>query len=41
MCYSLINQVEDRIRGFEHLASIQRERFFLACLWAWKELANR
>jgi hypothetical protein len=37
----LINQVEDRIRGFEQLASSTEKRFFLACLWAWKELANR
>jgi uncharacterized protein (UPF0332 family) len=38
---SLINQVEARIRAFTNLASSNEKRFFLACLWAWKELANR
>jgi hypothetical protein len=38
---SLIHLVEDRIQAFGQLASSNEKRFFLACLWAWKELANR
>jgi hypothetical protein len=38
---SLINEVERRIQAFTQLASSSEKRFFLACLWAWKELANR
>lgn len=38
---SLIHLVEDRIQAFTQLASSNEKRFFLACLWAWKELANR
>jgi uncharacterized protein (UPF0332 family) len=38
---SLINEVEARIQAFTNLASSNEKRFFLACLWAWKELANR
>jgi hypothetical protein len=38
---SLISQVEDRIQPFTNLASSNEKRFFLACLWAGKELANR
>ena len=38
---SLIDVVEDRIRTFKGLAASDERRFFLACLWAWKELANR
>ena len=38
---SLINAVERRIQAFAQLASSNEKRFFLACLWAWKELANR
>ncbi len=38
---SLINQVEGRIQAFRNLASSNEKRFFLSCLWAWKELANR
>ena len=37
----LINLVERRVRAFTELASSDEKRFFLACLWAWKELANR
>jgi hypothetical protein len=37
----LINPVERRIQAFTQLASSDEKRFFLACLWAWKELANR
>jgi uncharacterized protein (UPF0332 family) len=38
---ALIRQVEQRIEDFRNLASSNEKRFFLACLWAWKELANR
>jgi uncharacterized protein (UPF0332 family) len=38
---SLINEAEQRIHAFGHLPSSDEKRFFLACLWAWKELANR
>ena len=38
---SLIHLVEGRIQAFTQLASSNEKRFFLACLWAWKELANR
>jgi uncharacterized protein (UPF0332 family) len=38
---SLVNEVERRIQAFTQLASSNEKRFFLACLWAWKELANR
>lgn len=37
----LISRVEARIQAFANLASSDEKRFFLACLWAWKELANR
>jgi hypothetical protein len=37
----LINLVERRVRAFMELASSDEKRFFLACLWAWKGLANR
>jgi hypothetical protein len=37
----LIIQVENRIEGFIDLPSSTEKRFFLACLWAWKDLANR
>jgi uncharacterized protein (UPF0332 family) len=38
---SLIKQVEQRVEAFTNLAGSDEKRFFLACLWAWKELANR
>ena len=38
---SLIKEIERRIQAFGQLASSNEKRFFLACLWAWKELANR
>jgi len=38
---TLIVQVQQRIEDFRKLASSNEKRFFLACLWAWKELANR
>ena len=37
----LINRAKKRIEGFTELPSSNEKRFFLACLWAWKELANR
>ncbi len=37
----LINEVQRRIRAFTNLESSTEKRFFLSCLWAWKELANR
>lgn len=37
----LIRVVEDQIRAFAALSASDEKRFFLACLWAWKELANR
>jgi uncharacterized protein (UPF0332 family) len=38
---SLIIEVRRRIQAFTNLASSNEKRFFLSCLWAWKELANR
>ncbi len=38
---TLIIEISDRIEDFTKLASSNEKRFFLACLWAWKELANR
>ena len=38
---SLIIEVRRRIEAFTNLASSNEKRFFLSCLWAWKELANR
>jgi hypothetical protein len=37
----VITQVRNRIEDFKELPSSNEKRFFLACLWAWKELANR
>jgi hypothetical protein len=37
----LIIQVKNRIEDFINLPSSTEKRFFLACLWAWKDLANR
>jgi uncharacterized protein (UPF0332 family) len=37
----LIEQVERRVEDFRNLAPSNEKRFFLACLWAWKDLANR
>jgi len=37
----LIRGVEDGIRAFAALPASNEKRFFLACLWAWKDLANR
>lgn len=38
---TLINQAKSRVEGFVKLAPTNEKRFFLACLWAWKALANR
>ncbi len=37
----LIIEVKNRIEDFSKMPSSNEKRFFLACLWAWKELANR
>jgi hypothetical protein len=37
----LIKVVRKQIENFTNLAPSNEKRFFLACLWAWKELANR
>jgi len=38
---ALIAQVRKHITNFKNLAPSNEKRFLLACLWAWKELANR
>jgi uncharacterized protein (UPF0332 family) len=38
---SLIEEAEDRIAEFSSLGTSNDKSFFLACLWAWRELANR
>jgi uncharacterized protein (UPF0332 family) len=38
---SLILEVEKHTQDFRKLAASNEKRFFLACLWAWKELTNR
>jgi hypothetical protein len=37
----LIELVKRRIEEFATLSSSSEKRFFLSCLWAWKDLANR
>jgi uncharacterized protein (UPF0332 family) len=37
----LIEQAEVRMTAFSELPNSDEKNFFLACLWAWKELANR
>jgi uncharacterized protein (UPF0332 family) len=37
----LVRQVEAAIRRFKSLAASDDKKFFLACLWAWKELSIR
>jgi hypothetical protein len=37
----LIEQARNRVADFAQLPPSDDKRFFLACLWAWKELANR
>jgi hypothetical protein len=38
---TLIAEVRKQSDNFSNLAASNEKRFFLACLWAWKELANR
>jgi hypothetical protein len=38
---TLIEGVRDRIADFSSLPTSTDKSFFLACLWAWRELANR
>ncbi len=38
---TLISEVRRRSENFRNLPPSNEKRFFLACLWAWKELANR
>lgn len=37
----LIGEAKDSVRQFSELAASDDKKFFLACLWAWRELANR
>jgi uncharacterized protein (UPF0332 family) len=37
----LIAEARQHIENFRNLAPSNEKQFFLACLWAWKELANR
>lgn len=37
----LIDQARRRMADFRDLSTSNDRKFFLACLWAWKELANR
>ena len=38
---SLIDQARKHVVAFQVLPTSDDRKFFLACLWAWKELANR
>lgn len=38
---ALIEQAREQVREFSESPSSDAKKFFLACLWAWKELANR
>lgn len=38
---TLIDQVESHVEQFRNLAVSDTRKFFLACLWAYKELKNR
>jgi hypothetical protein len=38
---TLITRVRTDIERSKNLAPADEQRFFLACLWAWKDLANR
>jgi hypothetical protein len=38
---ALIAEARKYSENFRNLAPSNEKRFFLACLWAWKELANR
>lgn len=37
----LINEVDTRVHAYLSSPTTNEKRFFLSCLWAWKELANR
>jgi hypothetical protein len=37
----LIDETKDRVAKFSSLPLTDDMRFFLACLWAWRELVNR
>ena len=37
----LVGYTRSQIEKFRKLPASDDRRFFLACLWAWKELANR
>lgn len=38
---ALIRNTRQRLEAFTQLPSSNEKKFFLACLWAWKELTNR
>ncbi len=38
---ALIAEVRKQIENFKNASPSNEKRFFLACLWAWKELSNR
>lgn len=38
---ALIDDARDHMKSFAELPNSDEKRFFLACLWAWKELASR
>ncbi|MBI2481298.1 MAG: hypothetical protein HYV60_22450 [Planctomycetia bacterium] len=38
---ALIEQARNHVENFASLPSSDDKKFFLACLWAWKELTNR
>ena len=38
---SVIEEAKDRVANFDALPMADDKRFFLICLWAWKELVNR
>lgn len=38
---ALIDEAQSFVAKFSELAMSDEKRFFLACLWAWKELTNR
>jgi hypothetical protein len=37
----LIEEAKNRVAKFSELPASDGKKFFLACLWAWKELTNR
>jgi hypothetical protein len=39
--WSLIEEARKRVADFEAIPLGDEKRFFLACLWAWKELSSR